>query len=56
MSRRHNDSNVLILGGRVIGDILALELVKQWLEEPFEGGRHQMRLDKFDKLGEKAEK
>jgi ribose 5-phosphate isomerase B len=56
MSRRHNDSNVLILGGRVIGDILALELVKQWLEEPFERGRHQMRLDKFDKLGEKAEK
>lgn len=50
MSRRHNDSNILVLGGRVIGDTLALELVKVWLQTPFDGGRHQLRLDKFDRI------
>ena len=48
MSRRHNDANILVLGGRVIGDVLALEIVKTWLDTPFEGGRHQRRLDKMD--------
>ena len=50
MSRRHNDANILVLGGRVIGDVLALEIVKTWLETPFEGGRHQRRLDKMDEI------
>jgi ribose 5-phosphate isomerase B len=50
MSRRHNNSNILVLGGRVIGDILAMEIVKVWLETPFDGGRHQRRLEKFDEL------
>jgi ribose 5-phosphate isomerase B len=48
MSRRHNDSNVLVMGGRLIGDTLALQLVETWLEAPFEGGRHQARLEKMD--------
>jgi ribose 5-phosphate isomerase B len=48
MSREHNDSNMLVLGGRIVGDALAFELVKTWLETPFEGGRHKLRLDKFD--------
>jgi ribose 5-phosphate isomerase B len=48
MSRRHNDSNVLVMGGRLIGDGLALQLVETWLETPFEGGRHQRRLEKMD--------
>jgi ribose 5-phosphate isomerase B len=48
MSRCHNDSNILVLGGRVIGEALAIELVKCWLETPFEGGRHQERLNTFD--------
>ena len=48
MSRRHNDANILVLGGRVVGDVLAMEIVKAWLETPFEGGRHQNRLDMFD--------
>jgi ribose 5-phosphate isomerase B len=51
MSRRHNDANILVLGGRVIGDILAIEIVKAWLETPFEGGRHQKRLEMFTKAG-----
>ncbi len=49
MSRRHNDSNILTMGARVIGDALALEVVKTWLGTPFEGGRHQMRINKFDR-------
>ena len=54
MSRRHNNANVLVLGGRVIGDVLALEIVRTWIETPFDGGRHQTRLDKFDKIDEAA--
>jgi len=50
MSRRHNDANVLVLGGRVIGDVLATEIVDAWLDTPFEGGRHQRRLDQFDTI------
>jgi len=50
MGRRHNDANILVMGGRVIGEGLALEIVRVWLETPFEGGRHQDRLDKFDSL------
>jgi ribose 5-phosphate isomerase B len=48
MSRRHNDSNILVMGGRLIGDTLALQVVDTWLEIPFEGGRHQRRLEKMD--------
>lgn len=47
MSRLHNDANVLVLGGRVIGREVALEILKVWLATPFEGGRHQRRLDKI---------
>jgi ribose 5-phosphate isomerase B len=44
MSRQHNDANILVMGGRVIGDILAFELVREWLATPFEGGRHLDRI------------
>jgi ribose 5-phosphate isomerase B len=54
MSRRHNDSNVLVMGGRLIGDVLAIEILKAWLETPFEGGRHQKRIDKFNNTGRTA--
>ena len=50
MSRLHNDSNVLVLGGRVIGEELALSILKVWLETPFEGGRHQRRLDLMETI------
>ncbi len=49
MSRKHNDENILVLGARVIGDILAKEIVDTWLNTPFEGGRHQDRLDLIEK-------
>jgi ribose 5-phosphate isomerase B len=48
MSRKHNDANILVLGGRVVGDVLAVEILKAWLETPFEGDRHQRRIDMFD--------
>ena len=50
MSRRHNDANILVMGGRVIGDVLAIDILNAWLETPFEGGRHQRRLDQFDRI------
>ena len=48
MSRMHNDSNILVLGARVIGESLALDLVQTWMETPFEGGRHLDRIDMFE--------
>jgi ribose 5-phosphate isomerase B len=50
MSRLHNDANVLVMGDRVIGKGVALEIVKTWLDTEFEGGRHQTRLDKIRQL------
>ena len=38
------------MGGRVIGDVLAIDILNAWLETPFEGGRHQRRLDQFDSI------
>lgn len=48
MSRLHNDSNILVLGGRLVGDILAYELVQTWLDTGFEGGRHLERIQSID--------
>ena len=50
LCREHNDSNILIMGGRVVGHGLAREIVKVWLSTPFEGGRHQKRLDKINQF------
>ena len=50
MCREHNDSNILIMGGRVIRKDLALEIVGIWLKTNFEGGRHQRRLDKINQI------
>ena len=47
-ARRHNDSNVLVLGGRILGTDLTKEIVDTWLDTPFEGGRHERRTSKFD--------
>lgn len=45
MTRRHNDANMLALGGRVLGTGLALKIVEIFLNTPFDGGRHQRRID-----------
>ena len=54
MSRRHNDANLLVMGGRVIGADLGKEIVRTWLTTPFEGGRHQERLDLLEQLAQGA--
>jgi len=48
LARRHNDSNVLSLGQRVIPEDTALEVVRVWLETAFEGGRHVRRIEMLD--------
>jgi ribose 5-phosphate isomerase B len=56
MSREHNDSNVLVLGGRLLGKGIAREIVGIWLEAEFLGGNHQRRLDQIARLDEKGRK
>ena len=48
LNRQHNDGNVLSLGERMLTPELALEIVKVWIETPFEGGRHQKRIDQIE--------
>ncbi len=50
MSREHNDSNILVLGGRVLEKETALKIVRVWLETSFEGGRHERRLKKISTI------
>ncbi len=47
MTRRHNNANVLTMGGRVIGSELAKEIVAEFLTNEFEGGRHEVRVNKM---------
>ena len=47
MTRRHNNANVLCLGGLVTEEKTALEIVDTFLKFDFEGGRHQKRIDKM---------
>ena len=49
-TRLHNDANILALGARVVGEGLALKIVDIFLDTPFEGGRHQRRIDKISAL------
>jgi ribose 5-phosphate isomerase B len=50
-SREHNNANVLTLGAGLIGQQLAGQIVRTWLETPFGGGRHARRVDKIDAIG-----
>lgn len=49
MSKRHNNANVLVLGGRVLGKELAIRIVEKWLHTEFEGGRHERRIEQLDR-------
>ena len=49
-TRQHNDSNVLAMGARVIGNTLALKVLDAWLEAEFEGGRHARRVEKISNI------
>jgi ribose 5-phosphate isomerase B len=54
MSRLHNDANILVLGGRIVGKDLAKEIVHTWMTTQFEGGRHLNRLKKITFIEEKV--
>jgi ribose 5-phosphate isomerase B len=56
MSRLHNDANILVIGGRIVGKDLAKEIVKTWVSASFEGDRHCRRLDKITKIEERLKK
>ena len=56
MAKEHNNANILVLGGRVLDDQQARELVATWLDASFEGGRHQGRLDKIAEIEKKYAK
>ena len=48
LARQHNDANVVSLGQRMISLETALEIIHVWLDTPFEGGRHQRRIELID--------
>ncbi|EQA35546.1 ribose-5-phosphate isomerase B [Leptospira inadai serovar Lyme str. 10] len=50
MSRRHNNANVLVLGGRVLGKELAIRICQKWLSTTFEAGRHERRVNQLDSI------
>jgi RpiB/LacA/LacB family sugar-phosphate isomerase len=56
MAKEHNDANILVIGGRIVGKGLAREMLRTWIEARFEGGRHQTRLDKITELEKKNNK
>ena len=56
MSRKHNDANVLAMGGRVTGIGPAGEIVRAWIRTAFEGGRHARRVDKIMALEQKKDR
>ena len=52
MAKEHNNANVLVLGGRVLDQERAVNMVNVWLDSCYEAGRHQRRLDKIARLEE----
>ena len=48
LSRRHNDSNVLVIPARFVSTEEAVDIMTRWLDTPFEGGRHTRRVEKID--------
>jgi ribose 5-phosphate isomerase B len=50
MARRHNNANMLCLPADLVGDALMKRIVEVWLKTPFEGGRHQARIDKISTI------
>jgi len=55
-SRQHNDANILVLGARLIGEALALEIVKTWLATDYEKGRHVRRNEMIRQIEEQCDK
>jgi ribose 5-phosphate isomerase B len=49
LARKHNDANVLVLPARFLSEHEAMNILKAWLETPFEGGRHERRVLKIER-------
>ncbi|MBX3312873.1 MAG: ribose 5-phosphate isomerase B [Actinobacteria bacterium] len=54
MAREHNDANVLSMGGRIVAAALAEEILICFLQTPYQGGRHQRRVDQLGEIGERS--
>ncbi|MDQ3697780.1 MAG: ribose 5-phosphate isomerase B [Gemmatimonadota bacterium] len=54
LARQHNDANVLVLPSRFVSDEDATNILKTWLDTPFEGGRHERRVAKIDRPAEEG--
>jgi ribose 5-phosphate isomerase B len=52
LAREHNDANVLVLPARFVTDEQGIQILKTWLDTPFEGGRHARRVDKIERTEE----
>lgn len=52
LARQHNDANMVAVGQRLVSEEEALSIVRTFLETPFEGGRHQRRVDKIEQSGD----
>lgn len=52
LARQHNDANMVAVGQRLVSEEEALSIVRAFLETPFEGGRHQRRVDKIEQSGD----
>ena len=50
LSRKHNDANILVLGGRIIGEVLAEDIADKFYSTEFEGGRHSKRIEKIEEI------
>ena len=51
LTKEHNNANVISLGGRMVSEVDAVEIVDVWLQTEYRGGRHQKRIDKIEKGG-----
>jgi ribose 5-phosphate isomerase B len=50
LARTHNDSNVLVVPARFVSEGEGVEILRKWLDSPFEGGRHSRRVEKIEKV------
>ena len=50
LTREHNNANILAMGGRIVGDVLALEMVDTFLATDFQGGRHERRVNEIENI------
>jgi ribose 5-phosphate isomerase B len=56
LARQHNDANILVLPARFVSDEDAIAIVRAWLNTPFDGGRHERRVEKIEQTNEQAQR